>query len=166
MAPIRNPNDQGRDELRIERVLSVHRDEATHIADQMAAMEPWARLGYASGDLAALMQRESPERAIFTARRGDTIAAFAGIRENWLRGPYIDLLVVLPAAQGQGVGRALLEAVEGHYRTRARNLWLSVSDFNHPAHAFYLHLGFAELARLADIVTDGADEILMRKRLA
>jgi diamine N-acetyltransferase len=154
------------DGLSIDRVKSLAADEAASIAGQMAEMEPWATLGYPSRSLAAMMQRASPERVYFVARRSDAIVAFAAIREYWLRGPYIELFVVLPAAQGQGIGRHLLTGVEDHFRPRTRNLWLSVSDFNHRAYAFYVHLGFAELARLPDVVRDGYDEILMRKRLA
>ena len=166
MAVCQSSGDHLEAGLSIEPVESLAADEALPIAERMTAMEPWATLGYSSRSLAAMMQRTSSERVFFVGRIDGANVALAAIRENWLRGPYVELFVVLPAAQRQGVGRALLEAVEGHYRPRARNLWLSVSDFNHRARAFYVHLGFGELARLPDVARDGYDEILMRKRLA
>jgi ribosomal protein S18 acetylase RimI-like enzyme len=85
------------------------------------------------------------------------------LRSPWLRGPYIEVLAVLPQAQGGGAGRALVAwaAAQG-----GGNLWACVSAFNHGARAFYARSGFVEVTALADLVADGHDEILLRRRLA
>jgi ribosomal protein S18 acetylase RimI-like enzyme len=80
-----------------------------------------------------------------------------------LRGAYIELFAVLPAAQGRGVGRAILEFVESSYRGRAANLWLLVSAFNSGARGFYEKHGFRPIGVIEDLVVVGQDEILMRK---
>lgn len=97
--------------------------------------------------------------------RGGETLGLATIRYPWLRGAYIELFAVLPAAQGQGVGEALLGRVEASYRGRTGNLWLLVSAFNARAQRFYECHGFAPIGTIADLVVSGEDEILMRKRL-
>jgi ribosomal protein S18 acetylase RimI-like enzyme len=57
---------------------------------------------------------------------------------------HIDLL---PEAQGHGWGRALMEHLEDALRTDGSpGVHLGVSARNTRAHAFYLHLGYEELA--------------------
>ena len=60
---------------------------------------------------------------------------------------HIDLL---PEAQGHGWGRALMQHLEGALRTDGSpGVHLGVSARNARAHAFYLHLGYEELATAA-----------------
>lgn len=59
------------------------------------------------------------------------------------RATKIHKLYVLPQAQGLGVGKALVEAVDGFARTAGdTELVLNVNRFNKALH-FYLRLGFA-----------------------
>jgi GNAT superfamily N-acetyltransferase len=56
-------------------------------------------------------------------------------------------LVVVPAARGQGVGRALLAAAEERARERGcGKLTLEVLDDNHRARTLYTSFGFADYA--------------------
>ena len=48
----------------------------------------------------------------------------------------------------------------------ARNLWVCGSSFNDPALSLYESVGFGRVALLDDLLVDGFDEVLMRKRLA
>lgn len=65
-----------------------------------------------------------------------TLLGFAGMRREWL-----DDLYVLPAAQGRGVGSALLDLVKG-LRPDGFGLWVFAS--NAPARAFYARHGLVE----------------------
>ena len=74
---------------------------------------------------------------------------------------------IAPAGRGQGVGDALMAAIEDWARAAgARVLKLSVVDGNDPAHNLYLRSGFADTDELGDLMPDGVHcEIVMRKAL-
>jgi GNAT superfamily N-acetyltransferase len=74
---------------------------------------------------------------------------------------------IAPAGRGQGVGDALMTAIEDWARgTGATVLKLSVVDGNDPAHNLYLRSGFADTDELGDLMPDGVHrEIVMQKQL-
>ncbi|MGE5548850.1 MAG: N-acetyltransferase family protein [Solirubrobacterales bacterium] len=135
-------------------------EEIPAIATALAGMEPWRTLGFGAGGLAAYLGRADGGLRVVLDRGG--VAGVMVLRQPWLRGPSIELLAVLPAAQGGGVGRALVDWAAGQ---GGANLWACVSSFNASARAFYARLGFVEVAPLPDLVANGFDEILLRKRL-
>lgn len=131
------------------------------LAPVLAGMDPWRTLGFTAVGLAAYLGREDAALSRVVLERGGRPAAVMALRRPWLRGPYIELLAVLPEAQGGGCGQRLVEwaAAQG-----GGNLWACVSAFNTPARAFYARAGFVEVAPLPDLVAEGADEILLRRR--
>ncbi|MGE5515419.1 MAG: GNAT family N-acetyltransferase [Bacteroidota bacterium] len=132
------------------------------LAPTLAAMDPWRTLGFTAIGLAAYLGRDDGALHRVVAERDGRPVAVLALRRPWLRGPYIELLAVLPDAQGGGTGRRLVEwaASQG-----GGNLWACVSAFNEAARAFYARAGFVEVTALPDLVADGADEILLRRRL-
>ena len=57
----------------------------------------------------------------------------------------ITVLVVLPEAQGTGVGRALVEEAERHFRALGLDRVEVTSGLTHvPAYDFYRHLGYLD----------------------
>ncbi|MCR6629906.1 MAG: GNAT family N-acetyltransferase [Magnetospirillum sp.] len=130
------------------------------LAPALAAMDPWRTLGFTAAGLAAYLGHEDAALTRMVVERDGVAAAVVALRRPWLRGPYIELLGVLPAAQGGGIGRQLVDwaAVQG-----GGNLWACVSAFNAPARAFYARAGFAEVAVLPDLVAVGQDEVLLRR---
>ena len=94
------------------------------------------------------------------------IAGAAVVRPGWLRGPYLQFLAVVPAAQGRGIGSAFIGWMEREARAaKERNLWVAASEINTGAIRLYERQGFAPIAKLDDLAWDGRAEILMRKRL-
>lgn len=138
-------------------------DDIAVLAPALAGMDPWRTLGFTAVGLAAYLGREDPALTRMVLERDDRPAALIALRRPWLRGPYIELLAVMPAAQGVGYGRQLLDwaVAQG-----GGNLWACVSAFNAPARAFYIRAGFHEVATLPDLVAAGAEEILLRRRAA
>lgn len=136
-------------------------DDITVLAPALAVMDPWRRLGFTAVGLAAYLGREDAALTRMVVEQDARPMAVLALRRPWLRGPYIELLAVLPEAQGHGLGYRLVEwaAAQG-----GGNLWACVSAFNQPARAFYARAGFAEVAPLPDLVAEGADEILLRRR--
>lgn len=138
---------------------------ATELGLALAGIDPWRTLGYGADSLARALTLPHPDLVRILALRDGATQGLAAVRHPWLRGAYIELFAVLPRAQGQGVGAALLDHLEATYRGRTANLWLLVSGFNARARGFYTRHGFAPIGTIPDLVIPGADEILMRKRL-
>ncbi len=146
-------------------VPALEPEAATAVGATLAQIDPWARLGYSAEALAVGLGLQHPDLVRYLVRRDGAILALATIRYPWLRGAYIELFAVLPGAQGQGMGKALLAHLESSYRGRTANLWLLVSAFNGRARGFYEAQGFSPIGTLRDLVAPGEDEILLRKRL-
>ncbi|MGD9947165.1 MAG: GNAT family N-acetyltransferase [Desulfobulbus sp.] len=136
------------------------------ISTRLAAMDPWKRLGYGAPALGRYLTAPDSglKRFAVQVESTETIGV-ACVRFPWLRGPYLELLAVFPAAQGRGVGRTLLAWMEEQARLSANNLWTVTSEFNTKARQFYQAAGFVEVAPLPDLVATGESEILLRKTL-
>lgn len=140
-------------------------EAADHLAVRIAEIDPWRRLAIPADRIRRLFEagHGSEIRAIQIGHRA--VGAVV-VQRNWLLGPYLQHLSVLPEAQARGAGtRALAWLEEIARRDRQANIWLCVSAFNCQALAFYARHGFVEAANLPDLVRPGEDEILMRRRL-
>ena len=77
-------------------------------------------------------------------------------------------LAVRPAAQRQGLGAALVRAVEDRLRAEGARLVIidtaGTKEFA-PAQALYARLGYAEVARIADFWADAVDKVTFACRL-
>lgn len=142
----------------------LHADEIDHLATQLGDMDPWARLGYGAPALANYLGREDLALKRMVLERDGRPAGVLALRSPWLRGPYIELLAVMPDHQGGGLGRAMVEWA-AFQAAGGQNLWACVSSFNASARLFYKRAGFDEVAPLPDLVAPGMDEILLRRRL-
>ena len=133
------------------------------------SIDPWRRLGFAAGTMAAYLGAQPECGALRLIRTtGSTeetgIAGVVSVRYPWLRGPYLELLVLFAPFQGLGVGAAILAWIEAETLGRAGSLWVCTSDFNVRARAFYEANGFVRVADLDGLVGPGFTEILLRKR--
>ncbi|HEY8193447.1 MAG TPA: GNAT family N-acetyltransferase [Hyphomicrobium sp.] len=132
----------------------------------LARIDPWDRHKYTPSALTAYLAAEEPGAPRFAINVGRGHAGAIGIKRDWLRGPYLQFLGLLPAYQRQGIGTSVLDWFESEARaTRAQNLWVAASDFNARALSFYEKHGFSRVATLDALVTEGSSEILLRKRL-
>lgn len=136
--------------------------EAPILAAAMAHMDPWRRLGFSDEGLAGYLGRDDAAVARMVYEVEGRPMGLLCLRSPWLRGPYVEVLAVVPDGQGQGIGSALLAWAAGQ---DGGNLWVCVSAFNTRARDFYVRNGFAALAELSDLIRLGEDEVLMRKRL-
>lgn len=143
----------------IWRALSAK--EAETIARASVTFDPYLRLGYRAETLAAYLTRPDPALNRYAIEKEGRFIGVLALRKPWLRGPLIEMLALLPEAQGQGNGAAILERCKSD---SGKNLWATVSAFHEPARRFYEKAGFQEVGMLADIVAEGEDEILLRWR--
>ncbi len=140
--------------------------QAAQIGPALALMDPWKRLGFGADSLTEYLNRPDPSLARFAIlHQGELVGALA-TRTPWLRGPYLELLAILPQAQGQGIGKQALAWAFAKAKAKgALNFWACVSAFNHSARGFYSHMGFIEATELTNLVVAGEHEILLRKVL-
>jgi len=145
---------------------SLPEREAPRLGEAFTAIDPWAAYVYPASALAAYFASQEPGAPRFLLTLGGEIAGAVGLRLGWLRGPYIQFLGLLPKFQRRGLGSMALAWVEHEARSAGnRNLWVAASQINADALRFYERHGFAQVAKLDDLVYDGRTEILLRKRL-
>ena len=148
------------------RFVPITAARASAVAAEAAQIDPWARHNSPASALRSYLTTVETDAPRFAILADNQLAGAMGVRKNWLRGPYLQFLVVLPAFQGTGVGRTALAWLEGEARAvGAQNLWVAASDFNTRAIAFYEAHGFQPVANLDDLVSVGMSEVLFRKRL-
>jgi GNAT superfamily N-acetyltransferase len=148
------------------RLAPVPREEARRLAEAFASIDPWAKYGYAPERLAAFFSIAELSAPRFAIYDGDEIAGVVGLRLDWLRGPFLQFLGILPPAQGRGFGSSVMDWIEREARRGAhRNLWVTASEFNSRALSLYKHHGYEQVALLDGLVSDEHAEILFRKRL-
>jgi len=139
-------------------------DEAAEMAALLMKMEPWRSLGYDRSALSRYLVANNGDKSIAILDSGKCVGLIQ-LRESWLMGPFIALFAVFPGNQRRGVGQASLGILERDWCPGAKNIWLTVSKSNDAAQQFYQRCGFVSIAQLDDLVRDGCDEILMRKRM-
>lgn len=143
-------------------IRPLRASEAPALAEALAHMDPWRRLGFSDDGLAGYLTRDDTSLSRVVFEQDGRAVGLLCLRSPWLRGPYVEVLAVVPEMQGQGIGTALLAWAAGQ---NGGNLWVCVSAFNTRARDFYGRNGFVEKAELNDLISPGEDEILMRKRL-
>ena len=137
--------------------------EAASLGPALAAIEPYRRLGYAADALAAYLKRPDPALYRYGIETASGLAGVLALRWPWLRGPYIETLAILPAAQGHGLGSQVMRWI---IERSGANLWATVSAFNQAARRFYARHGFVELCPLPGLVAQDETEILLRRTAA
>jgi ribosomal protein S18 acetylase RimI-like enzyme len=143
----------------------VKRSEAQNLAAALVTMDPWRTLEYQADSLAAYLSRPDPTLLRFIIRFSGHPAGVLCLRYPWLKGVYLELLALFPPHQGLGLGREIMSWTEEKVRPHAKNFWVMVSSFNHRAQHFYQSLGFAQVACLQNLIKEGYDELLLRKKL-
>ncbi|HVZ05345.1 GNAT family N-acetyltransferase [Hyphomicrobium sp.] len=141
-------------------------DAAHTLGPLLARIDPWARYGYTPEAMTAFLAGREADAVRYAIGIDRALAGAFSIKMNWLRGPYLQFLGILPVYQNQGIGTLVLDWFEQQAREdRAQNLWVAASEFNTRAQSFYQMHGFDRVAVLPDLVADGSAELLLRKQL-
>jgi len=140
-------------------------EDRTAIVAMLAGSEPWKKLGYTDADWKKLFDPFPPGREGLVIETNGTVAGFALLRQKFLLGDYLELLVVAPSARSNGLGSALLKHVESLVFARAKNIFACVSDFNAGARQFYKKNGYQEIGPMPNFLIPGSAEILLRKTI-
>lgn len=139
--------------------------EAERLGTLCATFDPYRRLGQTAGALSGYLQRPDPALFRFAIERQSVLTGILAVRTPWLRGPFLEMLALLPSSRGMGIGRQAVDWVAAEAGLIAANLWTTVSDFNEAARAFYRRLGFEAVSELPGLIAWDSTEILLRRRL-
>ena len=142
------------------------REHVEGCAKVVAATPFFSEYGF-SGEAAgrALTDALSDSRSIlWVARSGLQIVGFAWLvkRGAFDRSGYLRLLAVHPEHHRLGVGKRLMETLEGEH-LRCGGIALLVTKTNQRACAFYRRLGYEEVGELPDYVKPGTTECIFFK---
>ena len=155
--------DKGQPDIDLEPMTE---DAAKILGKAFTEIDPWRRYPYPASALEAYLCGNETGAPRYVIRVGRALAGAVGVREVWLRGPYMQFLGILPSFQRLGIGKLVLDWFEAAARQRDdRNIWVTASDFNADAIRFYERFGFGRVASLEDLVRDGKTELLLRKSL-
>ena len=143
----------------------IETQAAGPLAEAVTAIDPWKRMSFRPEAMATYLAAREPgacRRAIL--HKGRAIGAVS-VRHPWLRGPYLEMLALLPGSQGLGIGASVLDWMGAEVAGRANSLWVCTSTFNTRALVFYERHGFVRVGDLDGLVGPDFTEILLRKRL-
>jgi ribosomal protein S18 acetylase RimI-like enzyme len=147
---------------------SLERAEIPSLARALAAVPLMVRYGRDAAALErALAAAHARGEGLLVADEGGAIRGLAWfLREGTLAmGGYLKLIAMLPGAERQGAGTALLAAFEAEAAVLGAHAFLLVSDFNVDAQRFYERHGYARVGALPALVLPDVAEVLYWKRL-
>lgn len=148
------------------RIEAVTRDTGFFSEEEVAIARELADENLAKGDVASGYFFLIVDASVVGSPSGiDAYACFGPVPGT--RGSF-DLywIVVAPSAQGRGVGRALVTAVEERVRDAGgRRLYADTSSRAQyaPTRAFYERCGFVRVATLDDYYDDGDGKVIYSK---
>jgi diamine N-acetyltransferase len=153
------PCDLGR-----ARLVALEPRVSASLAASIVAIPPWSVMSYPADAMARFLAASDGGASRYLVEVGGEEAGAVSVRFPWLKGPYLELVALLPRFQSQGIGASILAWFEQEgLRLGARNLWVCASSFNARALRFYGRHGFQPAATLPGLVADSYDEILLRK---
>jgi len=151
-------------ELERARLVQLEPGACTRLAASIVAMPPWSVMSYPEDAMARFLAASDGGASRYMIEIGGEEAGALSVRYPWLKGPYLELLAILPRFQSRGIGADILGWFEQEaLRLGARNLWVCASSFNARGLHFYERHGFQPAATLPGLVADFHDEILLRK---
>jgi ribosomal protein S18 acetylase RimI-like enzyme len=144
----------------------MHKKSGEILGIALSEMDPWRSLGYSAKRLEDYLLREDPSLHRFEVHVGKELAGVVCVRYPWLRGPYLELVALSGSYRNLGVGKTLLDWFEEGAKAHGQNAWIIVTHFNEGARRFYARHGYQEIASLRGLITEGIDEILLRKNIS
>jgi ribosomal protein S18 acetylase RimI-like enzyme len=145
-------------------IATATRDERDWAAKLMSGSEPWLTLSINLEQCKKTCL--DPEYILFVAHVEDFPAGMILLDSRGVAGsPYVKSIAVAETYRGHGIGEELMKFSEDFFRKEAKHMFLCVSSFNKKAQLFYERQGYKKVGEFKDYVIEGADEILMHKRL-
>ena len=90
------------------RLLPLDQRSCASLAAGIVAMEPWSVMNYPADKLAAFLASPDAGAARYVVSVKGAEVGVVSVRHPWLKGPYLELLALLPEAQSQGIGSSIM----------------------------------------------------------
>lgn len=114
-----------------------------------------------------VLARKLAGREVAVALEGERRIGYLVLDHLWTVVPFVATIWVEPGSRRRGVGRALLELLEGEVRARGQAFYYSSSQLDEPEpQAWHRKMGFEECGILAGHNEGGVGEVVFRKRVA
>ncbi len=118
----------------------------------------------------ASLKPDNRDYDVLVATRDDKVVGYICYGPTPMTEGTFDLYWIAsdPEVRGQGVGAALVSAMEGDLRRRSARLLrveTSATEAYGPTHGFYASMKYTEEARFRDFYKPGDDLIILAKRL-
>ena len=91
--------------------------EATALGHAFAAIEPWSKYPYPAAALASYFADGDHSAPRLALSIDGVTAGVVGLRLNWLCGPYLQFLGLLPTYQSLGLGAMALAWIDAQARS-------------------------------------------------
>jgi GNAT superfamily N-acetyltransferase len=138
-----SPFSPARIDLQGARLVGLEPASAIRLAAAVVAVPPWSAMNYPADALARFLAASDDGASRYLVEVDGAEAGAVSVRYPWLKGPYLELLALLPPFQGRGIGAGIMSWFEEAGRSvGARNLWVCASSFNDGALRFYQRHGF------------------------
>src|SRR4029077_16216402 len=83
------------------RLLPLEHGSCASLAAGIAPIEPWSVMNYPAETLAVVLARSDEAVTRYVVSVNAEEAGVVSVRHPWLKGPYLELLALLPQAQAQ-----------------------------------------------------------------
>lgn len=143
-------------------------DDIEACAAIMSGNSLWQRYGVTYEAAQKRFSTVDPSKDIvFIAELNGETAGFCWFIERgaFNRAGYIQLIGVAPDKQGHGIGERMLAEAEAISFRSNREMFLTVSDFNTAAQAFYHRMGYEQVGAIPGFVLPDITELIYRKRV-
>ena len=148
------------------RLVQLEAGEAMELGQRFAELEPWRSYNSAATSLSEFLAAQEDGAPRYGIHCNEKLAGAMCCRTNWLRGPHLQFIGILPETQKQGIGACILDWLESTAAASGgRHVWIMVAERNHDARRFYERHGYQVTAAIPDVVQDGMTELMLRKRL-
>ena len=135
----------------------------TDCARMMNQTEPWITL---QRDLNACENAmRGNDKEVYVVMEKGNLHGFIVLQMAGILKGYIQSICVAPGARNAGVGSALINFAEKRIFSESPNVFMFVSTFNEGAARLYLRLGYEKIGVIKNFVTEGLDELLLRKTI-
>jgi GNAT superfamily N-acetyltransferase len=95
-------------ELGRARLVALDPRGSDRLAAAIVEMPPWSVMNYPADVMARFLSTANGCVSRYAVEIGGEQVGGVSVRSPWLKGPYLELLALLPVAQGQGIGSAIL----------------------------------------------------------
>ena len=149
-------------DLQGARLVALAPALAARLAEAIVAIPPWSAMDYPADAMARFLAASGDGASRYLIEVDGVEAGAVSVRHPWLKGPYLELLALLPPFQRHGIGAGMFPGSSRRGERSAR----AISGFAPQLQRARLALlirshGFSQAAALPGLVADGYEEILL-----